>query len=323
MDKKIVVLTTGGTIASVEDTKTGLLKSGQMTGEELTRSIQLPPEYEVVVESVFQVPSTFMTFAHLIQLRDKIKTVLGDSSVTGVVITHGTDTLEESTYFLDLTLDTVSPVVVTGSQRGPSLMGTDAHVNLRQAILAAGEPDLRDCGTVVVFNERIFSARNVTKLHSYNVDGFGAPGYGYLGFIDGDQVYLYQKPIRRETYCLRHDVPRIDIVKSYLDTDGALIKASVEAGAKGLVIEGTGRGQVSPTAVDDVSAAIDHGVTVVLTSTCSEGQVYPGYDLVGGVYDLEKRGVILGKDYSSKKARIKLAVLLAADVSNIADKFLY
>ena len=127
------------------------------------------------------------------------------------------------------------------------------------------------------------------------------------------------KDLSKEIYCLKRDIPRVDIVKSYLDTDGVLIRASVEAKAKGLIIEGTGRGQISPTAVDDVSAAIDSGVVVVLTSTCLEGQVYPGYDLVGGVYDLEKRGVILGKDYSSKKARVKLAVLLAAEVSNISE----
>ena len=143
MNKKIVVFATGGTIASIQDPETGLLKSGKMEGEELTRGIKLPEGYEVIVESVFQVPSTFMTFAHLIELRSKIKMILKDKSVSGLVITHGTDTLEESAYFLDLTIDTQLPVVLTGSQRGPTLMGTDANVNLRQAILAAGKPEAR------------------------------------------------------------------------------------------------------------------------------------------------------------------------------------
>ena len=323
MAKKVIVLTTGGTIASVKDKKTGLLNSGQMSGEELVKMVELPSGIEVIVESVFQVPSTFMTFSHLVQLKDRIHTAFEDPEVTGIVVTHGTDTMEESSYFLDLTVGDDRPVVVTGSQRGPNAMGTDALVNIRQAILVAADDSAQGMGTVVLFNEKIHPARNVRKLHSYNVDGFGSIGYGYLGFVDSDQVFFYQKPLRREVYQLKRNIPRVDIVKFYLDTDGAFIRAAVEAKAEGIVIEGTGRGQASPNSVDDISAAISQGVKVVLTSTCGEGQVYPGYSLTGSVHDLHSRGVILGKDYSSRKARVKLAVLLAAGVTDLQEKFSY
>lgn len=321
--KKVVLLTTGGTIASKRDEKTGLLVAGALTGEELAAMCELSTGIDVQVESVFQVPSNRMDVEKLIALKNKIEAVLNDEAVAGVVVTHGTDTLEETAYFLDLTLDDARPVIVTGSMRGPEDMGTDAFVNLRNSLIAAASEAMKHTGVTVVFNEKIFSARYVKKVHASNVDGFAAPGYGYIGIIDGDEVIVNQKPLHRETYQIGDHLPVVDIITFYLGADGKFVKASVASGARGIILEGFGRGHVPPKSVRAIEDAVKRGVVAVLTTRAEQGQVKEAYQFPGGVSDLKRRGVILGKDYDSKKARIKLAVLLAAewDVSDITKAF--
>jgi L-asparaginase len=196
MMKKVVLLTTGGTIASKPNKDSGKLASGALTGEELASMCNLPKDIEVVIESVFQKASIHITFDDLILLKNKIEDYFKDEDVSGVVVTHGTDTMEETSYFLDLTIKDPRTVVVTGSQRSPEDLGSDVYINLRHAIYCACSHDLRDAGTVVVFNERIFAARYVKKEHASNIQGFNAFGFGYLGIIDNDQVHVFQKPIK-------------------------------------------------------------------------------------------------------------------------------
>ncbi|MBH0229610.1 asparaginase [Halobacillus yeomjeoni] len=310
---KVVLLTTGGTIASVPNEESGKLSSGALTGEELARMLKLPTDIDVTIESVFQKPSMHIAFEDLLLLKEKIEHYFQDPSISGVVVTHGTDSLEESAYFLDLTIDSSRPVVITGSQRSPGEMGSDAYINLRHAIYSACSKDLHDAGAVVVFNERIFPAKYVKKEHASNIQGFNAFGFGYLGIIDNDEVHIYQKPIKRENYDVVKEIPRVDIVKTYSGADGTFIKAARERGAKGIILEGVGRGQVAPGMMPEIIKAIEDGITLVVTTTSEEGSVYTTYDYLGSAYDLYKHGVIMGDDDDSKKARIKLAVILASD----------
>jgi len=310
---KVVLLTTGGTIASVPNKQSGKLSSGALTGEELAEMLKLPTDIDVVIDSVFQKPSMHVGFEDLIWLKEKIESYFEDDMVSGVVVTHGTDSLEESAYFLDLTINDQRPVVITGSQRSPGEMGSDAYINMRHAIYSACSQDLHGAGAVVVFNERIFPAKYVKKEHASNIQGFNAFGFGYLGIIDNDEVHIYQKPINRETYDLITDIPRVDIVKTYSGADGAFIKAARESQAKGIILEGVGRGQVAPGMMAEIVKSIEAGVRIVITTTSEEGSVYTTYDYLGSAYDLYKHGVILGDDDDSKKARIKLAVILASN----------
>jgi L-asparaginase len=317
--KKIVVLTTGGTIASKPSAATGLYTSGAMTAEELIDTKKLGLDVAVEMETVFQIPSNGMTFERLMVLRSRIIERLRDDDVLGVVVTHGTDTLEESSYFLDLTLDTIRPVVMTGSQRTPGEEGTDAYTNIRDAIVVAASPDCRDLGVLLLFNEGIYAAKHVKKMHAFNIHAFTAFGFGMLGYVDKGRAYLEQRPVRREFLPVEEgDFPRVEIVKASLGSDGAMVDHAVAAGAAGLVLEGLGRGHVTPEFVDSVSRAVDAGVRVVLTTTCEMGRVHPVYDFAGGVKDLQSRGVIAGHDYDSRKARIKLTVLLAAGIESPA-----
>ncbi|AZU63173.1 asparaginase [Neobacillus mesonae] len=315
--KKVVLLTTGGTIASKPNKESGKLASGALTGEELAAMCQLPDDIEVIVESVFQKASIHITFDDLLVLKAKIEQYFKDETISGVVVTHGTDTMEETAYFLDLTIKDPRPVVVTGSQRSPEDLGSDVYINLRHAIYTACSSDLHDAGTVVVFNERIFAARYVKKEHASNIQGFNVFGFGYLGIIDNDQVHLYQKPLKRECFAVQSPIPQVDIIKCYIGADGKFIKVARESGVKGIVLEGVGRGQVAPNMMEEIEAAIKAGIKLVITTSAEEGAVYTTYDYLGSAYDLYKKGVILGSDNDSKKARIKLAVALASGLERI------
>ena len=319
--KKIVMLSTGGTIASKRNPETGLLTAGVMTGEELSQKCDLPAYIDVEVISVFQIPSNHMTFKHLTALKERIEEVFESKDVDGVVVTHGTDTLEETAYFLDLVISDERPVVVTGSQRGPEAAGTDAFVNLKQSILLAAWPECKDIGTVVVFNERIFSARYVKKKHASNVDGFTSFGFGYLGIVDQDTIFIYQKPLRRETYTLNTELPSVELIKCSLGSDGKFIDCAAEHGAKGIIVEAPGRGHAPPFILESVKRATEQGIYVLLTTSAEEGEVKTVYDFPGSAWSQQNLGVLLAGDYDSKKARIKLAVLLAAEVKDIHEGF--
>ncbi|MFK9095360.1 asparaginase [Bacillus salipaludis] len=316
--KKVVLLTTGGTIASKPNKDSGKLASGALTGEELAAMCNLPKDIEVIVDSVFQKASIHITFEDLVFLKNKIEDYFKDEAVSGVVVTHGTDTMEETAYFLDLTINDYRPVVVTGSQRSPEDLGSDVYINLRHAIYSACSSDLEMSGTVVVFNERIFAARYVKKEHASNIQGFNAFGFGYLGIIDNDRVHVFQKPIKREYYEIKSSIPQVEIIKCYIGADGKFIKAAIEAGVGGIVLEGVGRGQVAPKMMEEIEKAIKEGIKLVITTSAEEGSVYTTYDYEGSAYDLYKKGVILGSDNDSKKARIKLAVAMASGMEKIS-----
>lgn len=313
MKKKVVIITTGGTIASVRDDK-GMLVSGKLSGQQLMEICQLPNDIEIAIIDLFQLPSMHININKMEEIQQAIIKELEDDSITGVVVTHGTDSLEETAYFLDLTIDDARPIVVTGSQKSPSEVGSDTFSNLKNSISVALESSLIGVGTVVVFNERIYSAKYVKKVHSSNLQGFDAIGHGYLGIIDNDVVNLYQKPVKRDTYKLTKPLDRVDIIKCYAGADGYILDCLCKNGTKGIVLEGAGRGQVSPQMVDSIERAIkDYSVSIVLTTSTEEGNVYPSYNYDGSAYDLMQRGVVLGGDYNSKKARIKLSVLLASE----------
>ncbi len=319
--KKVVLLTTGGTIASKSNTA-GRLVAGELTGNELVKICGLPSDIEVNVISLLQKPSMHITLEDLLTLKEKIEEIYRDKTVSGIVVTHGTDSLEETAYFLDLVIADDRPIIVTGSQRPPDVIGSDSYINLRHAIYSACDQQLKGIGTVVVFNERIFAAKYVKKEHASNIQGFNAFGFGYLGIIDNDKVYLYQKPTKREVYQLAKEIkiPTVDIVKCYLNADDKFIKASIIAKVNGIVLEGTGRGQVSPLMMTAIKEALHSGIQLVITTASEEGYVYPTYEYLGSAYDLHKAGVILGGDLDSIKARIKLIVLIMANEVT-KDKF--
>lgn len=308
------MITTGGTIASSLDAS-GRNRSGALQGEELMRRVSLPPEASIDVEvrSVLQKPSNAITLDDLVSLRQECLALAESSDVTGIVITHGTDTLEETAYFLDIVLPTSPTVVLTGSQRAPHEPGTDAFRNIADAIQVAASDKARGLGALVVFNQSIFPARQVRKVSSFQVNGFAAPETGPIGYIDGSHIRVAMRPVRHQPLGMQPSptLPRVDILPAYLDASSDLLELAVEAGAAGLVIDGLGRGHAPPSWPDTVLRLTQEGIPVVVVSSCSTGPVHPSYEFPGSLASLEASGVIAIHDLSARKARLALSVILA------------
>lgn len=308
--KKLVLLSTGGTIASTAGEQ-GRSVAGALSGEALLAQLQLDTKHQIDVQSVFQKPSNAITVSDLLVLHSKCQELIAQG-VDGIVITHGTDTLEDTAYFLAATLPAdACSIVVTGSQRVPHAQGTDAFVNLRQAFVVAGDPAVQGMGVLVVFNESIYSAHHVRKVSSFQLNGFDAPGYGRLGYIDNDKVCIHLRPTLPVQLRVGNTLPRVDIHSVFLGAPADLIAASVKGGTKGLVIDGLGRGQVPPDWMDALAAAIAAGVVVVVCSSCLHGPVHQSYEFPGSLHQLEQIGVIGMLDLPARKARLRLMACLS------------
>ena len=311
MKKRVVVLSTGGTIASSPG-EDGRNVSGALPGEALVQQLALGDGYDIHVESVLQKPSNALNFDDWLTLHARIQQLQQSAQVEGIVVTHGTDTLEDTAYFLQSTLYAdACPIVVTGSQRVPHEQGSDAYTNLAQAIVVAASEAARGAGVLVVFNESIFSANNVRKANSFQVNGFEAPGFGHLGYVDQGSATLLQKPVLPTPLALGAALPRVDIVPVALGMGPELFQASAHSGAQGIVIDGIGRGHVPPTWMPAIRDAIQAGVTVAITSSCLQGPLHQAYEFTGSLHELESAGVLRASNLSARKARVRLAVALS------------
>ena len=319
----IKLLTTGGTIASKRDPETGLQQTGVISGEELMSKLNVDDKIKISVEEIISVSSSAMTFENLVTVKDRVNEFLKDTTVDGIVLTHGTDTLEETSYFLSQVLEANKAIVVTGSQRGPELIGSDAYANLQDAITLAADPEAKKIGVSVLFNQQIFMPRFIKKINAMNVDGFGGGGTGYLGTVDGEDVKIYQYPRPHHTYKIKEKLATVDIIKCALDTDAKFIDCAIEHKVDGIVIEAMGRGHANNKVAEGVKRAVEQGITVVITTASEDGDVKVAYDFSGGISQFEKDGAINGGSYDSKKARIKLAVMLGAGEKITAEDFWY
>lgn len=318
----VVVLTTGGTISSMQNKTTGLLRTGSINGKDLVDICKIDDHIQLQIEEVFRIPSNQYTFTDLLTLKERVEFNLKKEEVDGVVITHGTDTLEETAYFLNLVINQEKPIVITGSQRSLGNLGSDVQMNLKQAVQVASDRKSRNLGVLVLFNEQIYTASKVRKIHASNVAGFGS---GKIGAVDGEDVIFDRKPFLRTTYSLRSPLCPVDLISCSLGSDDKFVECSIQSGVEGIVLDGFGRGHVPPVLVPKIKEAADKGIVIVVTSRTSEGRVHPAYDFPGGAQDLVNQGVILGGSLSGYQARIKLAVLLSVfqnDKSRIKHEFI-
>ncbi|MEB3101797.1 asparaginase [Ferviditalea candida] len=317
----VVVLTTGGTISSMQNKTTGLLRTGSINGKDLVDACEIGDGIQVQVEEIFRIPSNQYTFHELMILKEKVESILEQEEVDGVVITHGTDTLEETAYFLNLVIRQEKPIVITGSQRSLGNLGSDVQMNLKQAVQVASDRKSRDLGVLVLFNEEIFTANEVRKFHASNIAGFAC---GEIGTVDGADVIYSRKPFLRTAYSLQSPLSPVDLISCSLGSDDKFLECSIRSGVEGIVLDGFGRGHVPPVLVPKIKEAADKGIVIVVTSRTLEGRVYPVYDFPGGAQDLMNQGVILGGSLSAYQARIKLAVLLSVfqhDKGRIKQEF--
>lgn len=320
--RRVALVFGGGTIESLGVDRLDLAwyieNKQRLTNEEvLARIPELATIADVEEVPFKKVPSQALTDADWLELLRMLQELLDTGRADGVVVTHGTNTLEETAYFLHLTLRSPRPVVVTGAMRPPSGVSSDGDLNILNAVAVAASDEAVDAGVLVVLNDTIHSARDVTKTSTFRVETFQARDLGPLGYADADRrVLLYHRPARPHTHATEFDVagrtslPRVDVVTSYVGSDGTLIDAAVAAGAAGVVVAGTGAGKPTPGDEEAMRRALEAGVAVCMSTRVGSGRVArsPG---------LTRSGIVAADNLVPWKARVLLS--LALTVTDDAD----
>ena len=324
------ILATGGTIAGAGSSSTDLsnYKPGAISGEQLVQAVpQLAKIAEIKVEQIASVNSSDLTIEHWQTLANRIQKISADDSrVAGFVITHGTNTLEETAYFLNLTVRSDKPVVLVGAMRPATAMSADGPLNLLNAVRTAISPESRGKGALIVLNDEINGARDATKTNTLRVETFRSPELGILGYVDEDKVSFYRQSTKRHTINSEFDVtsltqlPKVAIVYSYIEPDVAPIKAVATGGARGIVFAGTGNGALSiaeETALKEIATmpAASRPV-IVRSSRVGNGRVTP-------TAEYDAMGIIPSDTLNPQKARILLMLALTktSDVNEIRRIF--
>ncbi|MRH42378.1 asparaginase [Aquibacillus halophilus] len=307
--KNILIIHTGGTISMLEDKSTGTVST--TSNHPL---VDMNPIFDQIAnikeEHLFNLPSPHITPKHMLKLGEVINEKLSSNSYDGAVITHGTDTLEETAYFLDLFLQVKKPVVLTGAMRSSNEIGSDGLYNLVSSVRVATNVDANDKGVLVVMNDEIHTGKYVTKTSTSNVATFQSPQFGPIGIITKQMVYFHQKLIAYESYPIKNLTKNVALLKAYAGIDGILIDTIYQSNFHGLVIEGFGQGNLPKEAIESVHSLIQNNVPVVLVSRCYQGIVQPTYSYEGGGKHLKELGVIFANGLSGPKARIKLMIAL-------------
>lgn len=312
--KKVAVIFNGGTISMKVDPK---LKAAvpSLTGEEIMALVTGIEDYARVESFQFSsFPSPHMTPEIMMDLAKLIRQLVRED-FDGVVVTHGTDTLEETAYLIDLTVKTDKPIVFTGSMRSSSELGYDGPSNLAASICTAASDRSRGRGVLVCLNGELNTAADVTKANAMALNAFRTPNYGPVGIVDNNQVLFSRQTIRPESHEVETLETRVSLIKTCTGMDSSFLDFCLERGDVGIVIEAMGRGNIPPQMVPGVRNAISKGVPVVIVSRCFEGRVFDSYGYPGGGRNLRELGVILGDNLNGQKARIKLMVALSATKS--------
>lgn len=306
----VVVLATGGTIAGSGVSSTQY-EGYQAAVTGVDKLLQAVPELKNIAnlsgEQVAQVASQDISTDIWLKLAKRVNSLLKQDNVDGVVITHGTNTMEETAYFLNLVVKSKKPVVMVGAMRPGTAISADGPMNLYDAVLTAGSKEAVGKGVMIVLNDRIIAARDVQKTDSITIDTFKAPIFGYLGQIVDGKVVFFKNPLNKHTYESEFDIstitklPRVDINYGYAHDSGTVIDALVASGAKGIVHAGAGTASMSEFVLPSVEKATKKGVAIVRTPRTSLGMINHNMEVAD-----DKYGTIAGGTLSTPKARVLL-----------------
>jgi L-asparaginase len=311
MKKRIAIYFTGGTISMRVDPRIGAAVPA-LSGQEIVDNV---PELATIAD--FEIidfgryPGPHWTLPLMMNLSRTVRETLKRPEIDGVVITHGTDSLEETAFLLDLTIAGDKPVVFVGAMRNSSESNWDGPANLLAAVQVALSPSARGKGTMVVMNDTVLAASEVTKTHTESFDAFQSPDFGALGVVDKGEVIIRCAPLGRTHLNTKSLVEPIFLIKVAAGVDSTLLHACIEAGARGLIIEAMGRGNVPPACLEGIERALARKIPVVLASRCHRGRVFDSYGYEGGGKQLRNLGVIFADFLNGQKARIKLALALS------------
>jgi len=325
---KIKVLATGGTIAGAQATQADAgYKSGTFSVDDLIKAVpQLKNVAELSGEQTANIGSQTMNHEVWLKLANRVNEVLATPDVDGVVITHGTDTMEETAYFLSLVVKSDKPVVLVCAMRPATGISADGPMNLYNGVALAGSPAAKGRGPLVVINDAIHYGRELQKMHTTLLNAFESPNRGLAGVMNTGKVYFYSKNTTRHTtnseFSLSgltvENLPRVEIVYSYANFDGKLIDAAVEQGAKGIVLAGVGDGNTTDAALAALERAAKKGVAVVRCSRTAAGVADRNIEV-----NDDKLGFIAGMELNAQKARILLMLGLkkTSDVKALQQLF--
>ncbi|HDF1001343.1 TPA: asparaginase [Staphylococcus aureus] len=312
--KHLLVIHTGGTISMSQDQSNKVVTNDT---NPISMHQDVINQYAQIDElNPFNVPSPHMTIQHVKQLKDIILEAVTNKYYDGFVITHGTDTLEETAFLLDLILGIEQPVVITGAMRSSNEIGSDGLYNYISAIRVASDEKARHKGVMVVFNDEIHTARNVTKTHTSNTNTFQSPNHGPLGVLTKDRVQFHHMPYRQQALENVNDKLNVPLVKAYMGMPGDIFSFYSREGIDGMVIEALGQGNIPPSALEGIQQLVSLNIHIVLVSRSFNGIVSPTYAYDGGGYQLAQQGFIFSNGLNGPKARLKLLVAL----SNNLDK---
>ncbi|MBY0880026.1 asparaginase [Staphylococcus aureus] len=312
--KHLLVIHTGGTISMSQDQSNKVVTNDI---NPISMHQDVINQYAQIDElNPFNVPSPHMTIQHVKQLKDIILEAVSNKYYDGFVITHGTDTLEETAFLLDLILGIEQPVVITGAMRSSNEIGSDGLYNYISAIRVASDEKARHKGVMVVFNDEIHTARNVTKTHTSNTNTFQSPNHGPLGVLTKDRVQFHHMPYRQQALENVNEKLNVPLVKAYMGMPGDIFSFYSREGIDGMVIEALGQGNIPPSALEGIQQLASLNIPIVLVSRSFNGIVSPTYAYDGGGYQLAQQGFIFSNGLNGPKARLKLLVAL----SNNLDK---
>jgi len=320
---RVEIVTTGGTIASRIDPATGAAVPLVRADELVALVPQLGAAAELRTTEFCLESSWNLTPAMMADLARTILPLQSDPGTAGVVVTHGTDTMEETAFALDLLLPAPAPVVLTGAMRNASLPGTDGPRNLLAAVRVAAHAAARGLGTLVVMNDEAHSARQVTKTHSSALDTFASPSVGPVGRLDSLGFSVRWRPRRPPALPPAKPETSVHLLECAAGADPLPLRAVLDAGARGVVIAGSGAGNVHRDWEEPIREAIESGLPVVLVTRCGSGRILPEYGAPGGGRRLHEHGVVPGGDLSGRKARIALMLARGAglDLAGVRSYF--
>ena len=311
-DKPVVqLIATGGTIAmKIDPVKNAPVPA--ISGDDLIAIVPEVADYaKIEVNNLSNVPSDYMDPPRWIELTKAVDAALQRPEVSGVIVSHGTDTLEETAFWLDLTVKSEKPVVVIGAQRNASSSDFDGPRNLLNAVRIATDEQAKGMGTVLAMNNQINAARHVTKTHTANVETFKSGDYGFLGEVYPDRVIFARKPLHRQHIEITADtMPKVEIVAMYGGADGSLLRSAVDQGAKGIVIQALGMGNMNKPMFEAVKYALGKNVPVVISTRVYNGRVMANYGFEGGGKTTADAGAVMAGNLSPQKARILLMLLM-------------
>ena len=310
-------IATGGTIAmKIDPVKKAPVPA--ISGDDLLATVPDVAGYATIeVENVSNVPSDYMDPPRWTALTKTVQTALDRPEVAGVIVSHGTDTLEETAFWLDLTVRSDKPVVLIGAQRNASASDFDGPRNLLNAVRIAVDPQAKAKGAMLAMNNQINAARYVTKTHTGNVETFQSGDFGFLGEVYPDRVIFANLPLRRLHMPLRAErMPEVEIVAMYGGADGHALRSAVDRGVKGIVVQALGMGNMNQPMFEAVKYALARKVPVVVSTRVPNGRVLPNYGFEGGGKTLADAGAVMADDLKPPKARILLMLALQSGVAS-------